>query len=262
MDILITAGAVPRPDEPLYASTHGGYKAMLELAGKPMIQWILDTLNACPQVDRIIVAGLPEITALDCNKPLWIVENQHSCQENILAGVQKIRSMNPQVEKALLISSDIPSITPEMVAWMIDLVQETDHDIYYPIINREDLLRRFPSAHLNTTRLKDMSVVGGSMIGFRTSIVSPLHPAWGKIAASSGSPMRQAALVGYDTMFLMLLSQLSVSEAESMISRKLDLKLRLIQSPYAEIAMDVDKPNQYEILKNDLEKRVLQEMGV
>jgi NDP-sugar pyrophosphorylase family protein len=41
MDAVITAGGVPQPDELLYPYTLKP-KALLEIDGKPMVQWVLD----------------------------------------------------------------------------------------------------------------------------------------------------------------------------------------------------------------------------
>jgi hypothetical protein len=39
------------------------------------------------------------------------------------------------------------------------------------------------------------------------------------------------------------------------VGRRLNLRGRAIISPYAEIAMDVDKPHQFDLLRADMEKR-------
>ena len=45
MDAIVTAGGIPQPGEPLYEYTLGASKAMLDVVGKPMIQWVLDALE-------------------------------------------------------------------------------------------------------------------------------------------------------------------------------------------------------------------------
>ncbi len=48
MDAIVIAGGVPTPVEPLYPYTQGKPKALLDLCGKPMIQWVLDALEGKP----------------------------------------------------------------------------------------------------------------------------------------------------------------------------------------------------------------------
>jgi NDP-sugar pyrophosphorylase family protein len=38
MDVIIPAGGIPRPNHPIYKYTQGKPKALLDIAGKPMIR--------------------------------------------------------------------------------------------------------------------------------------------------------------------------------------------------------------------------------
>ena len=49
MDAIVIAGGIPQPEEPLYEYTQGIPKAMLNIAGKPMVQWVLDA-SATPKM--------------------------------------------------------------------------------------------------------------------------------------------------------------------------------------------------------------------
>ena len=42
MDAIILAGGIPLPEDPLYSYSKGDAKALIDVAGKPMIQWVLD----------------------------------------------------------------------------------------------------------------------------------------------------------------------------------------------------------------------------
>ena len=44
MDAIVIAGGVPKPEDPLYEYTQGQPKALLDIAGKSMVQWVLDAL--------------------------------------------------------------------------------------------------------------------------------------------------------------------------------------------------------------------------
>src|SRR5690349_3547629 len=124
MDAIVTAGGAPRPDEPLYAVTQGGFKALIDIQGKPMIQWVLDALNASRRVDRVVVVGLPVFTDLHYEKQITLIPNQGDMLANIRAGVFELQKINPKVEKVLAVSSDLPALAPKMVDWMVDRVQE------------------------------------------------------------------------------------------------------------------------------------------
>ena len=88
-----------------------------------------------------------------------------------------------------------------------------------------------------------------------TSTVTSNDAFWTKMMHARKSIIRQAALIGFDTLFLMLIRQLTLDEAVKRVSKKINLKARAVVSPYAEIAMDVDKTYQLEMLAKDLEQR-------
>ena len=58
MDVLVTAGGIPQPDEQLYPYTQGKPKALLDICGKPMVQWVLDALSDATQVEKVVIIGL------------------------------------------------------------------------------------------------------------------------------------------------------------------------------------------------------------
>ena len=58
MDAVVLAGGIPREGEPLYPVSQGCPKSLLKVAGKPMVQWVLDALAAAKHVRRIFVVGL------------------------------------------------------------------------------------------------------------------------------------------------------------------------------------------------------------
>jgi NDP-sugar pyrophosphorylase family protein len=68
MDAIVTAGGIPRPGDPLYEYSNGNSKALIDIAGKPMIQWILDALGDAKKVDNVIIIGLSPKSGLTCKQ--------------------------------------------------------------------------------------------------------------------------------------------------------------------------------------------------
>jgi molybdopterin-guanine dinucleotide biosynthesis protein A len=252
MNVILTAGGTSRPKEPLYPLTRGGYKAMLDINGRPMIQYVLNALNGCERIERIVMVGLPADNLLDCAKPLINLEDQGDMVANILAGARELSRLDPDATHALVVSSDIPAITSSMVDWVITQVEQSDDEIYYNVIERKVMEARYPGSRRTYVHLKAMELCGGDMNAIRLSIASTENPLWDRLIEARKSPLRQAALIGYDTLFLLLLGRLALDEAAAAVSRRLGIRARAILCPYAELGMDVDKPFQLEIMRKDL----------
>ncbi len=257
MDAIVTAGGIPLPGEPLYPATQGNSKALVDIAGKPMVQWILDALDQARTVDRIVIVGLTEKSGLTCKKPVTYVSNQGKMVENLRAGAEKVLEINSKARYVLIVSSDIPAITGEMVDWVVNTAMEEPLDVYYNVIQREVMEERFPGCKRTWTKLKDMEVCGGDMnVGRLGMIVDDDREIWTKITDARKNPLKQAGMIGFGTAISLLFGQLSLKKAEESIMKKLGITGRATTCPYAEVGMDVDKPFQLEILREDLGKRV------
>lgn len=255
MDAVVTAGGIPQPGESLYPYTLGKPKAFLDICGKPMIQWVLDALGSAKLVENVILIGLPGDSGVTCTKPLSFIANQASMIENILAGVNQALEINPSARRVLLVSSDIPALTAEMVDWEVETTLQAEVDLCYNVVRREVLEARYPGSKRTFTRLKGMQVCGGDMNVVSTSVATMDPAIWERLVASRKNPFKQAAIIGFDTLILALLGIITLDEAVKKATRRLHMTGRAIICPFAEIGMDVDKPNQLEILRADLAKR-------
>src|SRR5512139_1701154 len=131
MEAIVTAGGIPLPEEPLYPATQGHPKALLDIAGKPMIQWFLDALTEAKSVDNIVLVGLTEKSGVTCGKKIYFVRNQGKMGENLQAAARKVQEINTKARHVLLVSSDVPAITGEMVDWVANTGMQMDVDICY-----------------------------------------------------------------------------------------------------------------------------------
>jgi len=177
---------------------------------------------------------------------------------NMRAGVTLSQQLGKKHKHVLFVSSDIPTITPEMVDWVVKKAMESDDDIYYNVIPRQVMEKRFPGSKRTYTRFKDVDVTGGDMNVARIKLVLDKsdNSLWEQIANSRKSPLKQAGLIGFDTLFLLLFRRMSLDKAVEKITKKLDVSGKMFLCPFAEVGMDVDKPHQLELIRKDFKKRL------
>jgi len=256
MDAIVTAGGIPQPEDPLYEYTQGESKALLDIAGKPMVQWVLDALSDAERIQNVVVIGLEANSGVTCTKPLTFIPNQGGMLANIRAGIDKTVEINPQADHVLIVSSDIPAVTSEMIDWTIDTTMETQDDLYYGVITREVMEKRYPGSKRSYIKLKDTDICGGDMNVVRASIAHGRDDLWNGLIEQRKNALKQASIIGFDTLFLILLRRLTLEAAVPRVCKKLGLSGRAIVCPYAEVGMDVDKPYQLELIRKDMEQRV------
>lgn len=252
MDTVISAGGNPKPGDPLYEFALGESKALIKVAGKRMIQWVLDAISDAKLVDHVVIVGLDAGSGVTCKKPLSFVPDHGAMIDNIRAGTAKVMELNPKADYVLLVSSDIPTITADMVDWTIRTALETKHEMYYNVVLQETMETRFPGSSRSFTKLKDVVVCGGDMNIVATDLVMREGGLWTKLSDARKNVFKQAALIGFDTLFNLVFRRMTLEGAEKKVGSNLGVNARAILCPYAEIGMDIDKPQQLELLQKDL----------
>lgn len=255
MDAIVTAGGIPRPEDPLYTYSHGDSKALIDVAGKPMVQWVLDALSGAKRVDNVIVVGLSLKSGVTCKKPLHFVSNQGRMLANIVTGVNKALEINRKSQYVLVVSSDIPALKSEMVDWLIDTCMETKDDLYYGVCPKEVMEARFPGSKRTYTHLKNMDVCGADMNITHVRMATEHLDMWESLIGSRKSPLKQAWTIGFGTLFALFTRRLTLEDAVQRVCGRIGIKGRAIVWSHAEPCMDIDKPSQLELLREDLEKQ-------
>jgi GTP:adenosylcobinamide-phosphate guanylyltransferase len=257
MDAIVTAGGIPRPEDPLYTYSHGDSKALIDVAGKPMIQWVLDALGDAKKVDNVIIVGLSPKSGVTCKKPTYYVSNQGRMLANIVSGVGKVLELNKKSQYVLIVSSDIPALKSDMVDWLVDTCMETKDELYYGICPRDVMEKRFPNSKRTYTKLKDVELCGAdiNVIHVRMATEPDHMKLWEALIGSRKNALRQVSMVGWDTAFQLLTRSITLDDLVEKACRRIGVEGRVIIWDQAEPCMDVDKPHQLELLREDLAKQ-------
>jgi GTP:adenosylcobinamide-phosphate guanylyltransferase len=254
MNAIVICGGTPGPDDPLYAEAKGQPKSLIDVVGKPMAQWVLETLDLAERIDRLVIVGVGPDSGLTSAKIARFIPDQGGLLSNVLSGMSALREIDPGETLGMLVSSDVPAVTPEMIDWRAQVALEAAADLDYAIVERSVMEARFPESNRSYVRLKGLEVCGGDVNAVRLELAAD-EELWTRITEARKSAFRQAALLGFDTLLLLASRQLSLDRGERLISKRLRLKGRVHLCPYAEIAMDVDKPHQLELIRRDLQAR-------
>lgn len=226
---------------------------MIDIGGKPMVQRVLDALSAAEKITRVMITGLPPETDLVCKHPLLLLPDMGDMISNIQYAAREIQRIDPEAGFTLLLSGDIPLLRGEIINWMLCQVDETaDTDLYFSLIERSLMESEYPQAKRSYTRLKNAAFCSGDMHGFRLKSLSEENPLWKRLVESRKSRLRQASVLGYDTLFFLMLRQLTLEDAEATVCNRLGIKGKAVLSPYPEIGLHVTKPAHLEIAREQI----------
>ena len=171
---------------------------------------------------------------------------------NIQQGAQTFLDLHPQETHILSMSADIPTVTSEIVETMIKEYAGFSYDIYYSVVEREIMEKRFPGSKRTYIKVKDGEVCGGDLNCFSKRAALDPNALWKELIRLRKKPLKQAAMIGLDTLVLLQMGKLTLDQAAARVCRRMGITGKALRIPYAEIGMDVDKPFQFDMVEADL----------
>jgi CTP:molybdopterin cytidylyltransferase MocA len=252
---VVTAGSNPQEDDPLAAFTQGKPKALIPIAGKPMIAHVVDALAGSHYIRHIVIVGLDPTAQVQFPVPVEHVPDAGGLLANVEVGLKYAQDHHPDIDAMLLSSSDVPTVTASIVDTFIEECLRTNHELYYSVVKRSVMEARFPESRRSYIHLREGDVAGGDILLIRPSLTISQRELWQNLARARKNALRQARMFGLWPLFKLVIRHLSLAEAERRASKVLNVRGRAVPFPYAEIGMDVDKPFQLEIARAELEAR-------
>lgn len=259
MDAIITAGGTNLPDDPLYTLTGVQKKALIPLGGRPMISWVVEALLQSGVVDNIVIVGL---TADDIEVPgpaVHFVDGVGELIDNILAALDRLQGINPTAQKFLLCSSDIPLITPTSVRGFVAECASQEADLYYTVVEKKVLEARFPNSKRTFIPFKGGRYSGGDIFLADISVPTKIDlELLRSLVGSRKNYWNQARLLGFSFILRFLLGVMTIQDVAQRVGEIFKIKGEVVETKFAELGMDLDKPRHYELIKANLEKRISQ----
>jgi CTP:molybdopterin cytidylyltransferase MocA len=252
---VVTAGWSPKEDDPLAEYTHEGPKALIPIAGKPMITHVVNALAESRYVNHVVIVALDPTFDVQFSAPVDYLPDEGDLVANASCGIQHALEQYPDIDAALLCGSDIPTITPAIVDAFIEECFTSDHEVYYSIVERSVMEARFPESRRSYVHMRDGDFAGGDLMLFRPGINFDHQGLMRKLSTARKSALRQASMLGPVIFLRLLTRRLSLAEAEKRAQKVFEMRVRAVPFSHAEVGMDVDKPFQLEIVRAELEAR-------
>jgi GTP:adenosylcobinamide-phosphate guanylyltransferase len=249
---VLVAGGRPAENNPLYPLTQGAPKALLRVGGRTLIDHVLNALRGSQHIETIVIVGLNNYEGLSHSADLVFLPDQGGLMANGFAGLKWLDENQNGSDHILLCSSDIPAITTPIVDEFIKRCLPFEFEVYYSLVTRQDMENRFPDSQRTFIKLQDMEVAGGDMFIANPHLAQSNRQLLDDLAMGRKQAWKIAKIVGPKTLLKFFLRRLTVKDIEVVATNYINAPVRVIVFPYAEIAMDVDKPHHAELLDSDL----------
>ncbi len=226
-------------------------KALLPIHGKPMVAYVVDALKSAPSIGQISIIGPVDLLKEQLGDRVdFYIEDKESLFENLNSGIGPFM----KEQAVLVVTSDIPMITGDMVEDFIGRCQQKKGDLCYPIVEKSLNEAKFPGVERTYVRLKEATYTGGNIIYVNPAVVKPCEDFAKKMIAYRKKPWMTAKLVGVGFLIRLLLGKVTIAEVEKRFSKLLRIHASAIVTPYPEVGNDVDKPSDMDMVQKHFQK--------
>ena len=150
VDAVVLAGS--RNDGPLKDCSSVRYEALIPVGSKIMVEYVVEALLQARGIRRVLVIGpATDLTPLLAGERVSVAESAGGIMENIEVGLKHLAGER----RVLLVTSDIPMLTPRAVENFLELCGDMSGDLYYPIISKDEVEIKYPSTRRTYVSLKE-----------------------------------------------------------------------------------------------------------
>ena len=249
---LILAGQRPGVD-PLAAHFGTEWKALVAIAGAPMLDHVARTLLACPEVDRIVIAAQrPDLFATG-----WLAAEPRIAFTQSAGGISRSIAAVAGTAVApwplLVTTADHPLLTPAMVASF--LTGAGTADVAVGMVERRTMLAAYPDTKRTWLRFRGGAYSGANLFALRTAKAQAALDLWAQAEQDRKQALKLFWHFGPLLALRAITRTITGPAALRTAGRRLGLDATLVALPQPEAAIDVDKPADHALAEAILAKR-------
>jgi len=232
------------PQEPLNQAAGVCCKALVPIAGRPMLTRVLTTLAESPSIGERVIAGLPpgattanpELANLVRHPGLRHTPAGPGPSASATAALQTIADDRP----VLLTTADHALLRPAIVEDFLSRAMRTELDFVVGVIRHQEFQQRYPGMPKTVLRFSDDHYCGTNLFAILTPQGRRVLDTWQHIESQRKTPWKTVSMLGWSSVLRFLLGRLTLSAATARLSQRLGLNVGVVVLPYPDAAIDVD----------------------
>ncbi|NJN81494.1 MAG: NTP transferase domain-containing protein [Caldilineaceae bacterium] len=245
-DAIILAGYDADRIDALTEITGEPHKALVPIAGKPMVVHVVEALNASQRIGRVVIVGMSQEDGITFESEVHYLPDSGSLFENTATAFEYLATVQDVGRHALLTSADIPLVTAEMVDWFLNACRPYDHDVYWGLTEKSVMEKTFPNSQRTYAHLVEGSFCNGEFYLGRIEAALRRQELFRDMIANRKNVFRQVRILGFRVMLKFVFRRLTIDDLLGVIRRALQLEGAPVILPFAETGMDIDKPQHLE----------------
>ncbi len=256
-DVIVLA-AGRGSDDPMAGVFATEHKCLIPVAGTPMLSRVLAALLTSESAGNIHVSVEHQdvldqaLDSLDDDTSrIARVASLDKASDSVAHALEMIGPDRP----VLVTTADHALLTPAMVDYFCSQSRDSQADVTAGLEHADILLNAYPDAQRTFIRFADGGYSGCNLFAFMSPRAVAAVRFWRRIERERKTPWRLIRAFGIRPLFLYLTRRLSLDRAMLEASTLLDITVRAIKMPFADAAIDVDKPADLEAVEAILASR-------
>lgn len=227
-------------------------KAMLPVFGKPMVSYVLDALAATKYSPNIYVSTAdPDVVSLNGPVPFTCLPSEDQAVRSLLGAMNRL----PDAEWVLFVSGDHPLLTAEMIEHFVDETLARDLTFSVAAVRRSVVNESYPQSRRTYFPVKGDAYSGGNLFLVNRQKFHGQATFMETIDRNRKKPWKNLAMLNPFVALWILLRQMDIHGVARYASKVFGCETGVVDMPFAECCMDVDKPSDKEIAEMILRRR-------
>lgn len=247
-------------EDSLAQAAGASHRALLDIEGEPMLVRVVRRLLARPDLERLLinidvpetVRAIPFIAECVEAGRLEVMGSEPSLSRSVLSSLEAAGlEQNP----VLVTTADHALLDDAMLDAFFEAAEGEASDITLAMVPRRVIEARFPEAKRTYLRFKEDGFSGANLFYFRTPAAARVATFWQSVEQQRKQPWRLAHAFGWTSLALFLTRRLTLSAAMERASQVIGVRVRAVPLEIAEAAVDVDKIEDLELVREILAER-------
>jgi HAD superfamily phosphoserine phosphatase-like hydrolase len=237
---IVLAGSRDEED-PLAAHFGLPLKALVPVAGTPMIAHVVSTLVQCPSIARVLIVSqrpilpdCPGLQSLSERCPIHWAAGKDGIAESLAVLVGTEVAPWP----LLVTTADHPLLTQDMVEHFLE--RSGASDVSLAVVDRCLLSARYPRSRRTWLRFRAGAYTGANLFAVRTPASAQALTVLARAEASRKAQLRLLWHFGPALALGALTRTMSLQQVVERAGMRLGLKPAVVSLPFAEAGIDVD----------------------
>lgn len=231
------------------------HKCTLPVVGVPMLQRVLTALTDAKMNLPILVSIDDASAGRTASGPL-VVDVQMLASAASAPASARAAAIAANSFPVLVTTGDHALLTAEMVHDFQTQAEASGADFCVGLATAETILAAYPETRRTFFKLGPDRVSGCNLFAVLSPAGLKLFDVWSDLEKNRKKPWKLVAAFGILPLLKFLMGRMTLQSAFAEMSQRLDFKIAPILLPFAEAAIDVDKPSDHALAEEIIRKRM------